>query len=183
MPGTRTLKTAAGAILIAAIPTAPVLGQAASGSDAIETSPIVAKLETCTTLTDDAERLACFDREVGALVGATSTGEVKVVDAEAIKEARRGLFGFRLPKIGLFGEGDEEEIEILQSTVTRVRQVAPNEWHFWIAEGDAQWRIKNGRMGFRPPEVNDEVEFKPASMGTYWIKINGRTGVRGERIG
>lgn len=181
MSGTRTLRIAVGALAIAAA--APAIAQSAPGAEAIESSPILGKLENCITISDDAERLACFDREVGVLVGATTTGEVKVIDAESIKQARRGLFGFRLPKIGLFGGGDEEEVKILESTVTKVRQVAPNEWHFWIAEGNALWRIKNSKMGFRPPEVNDEVEFKPASMGTYWIRIDGRTGVRGERIG
>ena len=36
---------------------------------------------------------------------------------------------------------------------------------------------------FRAPKVGDEVEFKPATMGTYWIRLNGRKGARGNRIG
>jgi hypothetical protein len=152
-------------------------------SSKIKSSPLIGKLETCTTITEDDERLACFDREVGALVGATNEGQIKVVQAEDIVQARRSLFGFSLPKLGLFGNGDKEKIRRLESSITRVQRVSANEWHFWIADGDAQWRIKNMEIGFQPPASGDKVEFKPASMGTYWIRINGRTGVRGTRIG
>ncbi len=72
---------------------------------AIGNSPLIGKLETCTAIVDNIERLACFDREVGALVGAANEGDVKVVQTEDITQARRRLFGFSLPKVGLFGDG------------------------------------------------------------------------------
>lgn len=149
----------------------------------VSTSPIIGKLENCTAITDNDQRLACFDREVGALVGASNEGDVKVVEAQDITQARRRLFGFSLPKVGLFGDSDEKEVSILQSTITKVRQVSAKEWHFWIEEGDAKWRMKSTSVRFRAPEVGDTVEFKPASMNTYWIRVNGRKGVRGNRIG
>ncbi|MDY7098404.1 MAG: hypothetical protein SXU28_09735, partial [Pseudomonadota bacterium] len=86
-------------------------------------------------------------------------------------------------KIALFGGGDEEEIKTLTSTITRVRHVGGKEYVFWIEDGNAQWRMKGRTVRFRAPKVGDSVEFKPASMGTYWIRVNGRKGVRGSRIG
>ena len=158
----------------------------AEATEKLTNSPLVSKLESCTTITDDAERLACFDREVGALVGAASEGAVKVVDKEEITEARRKLFGYSVPDAGIFKADSKEEEEAsrrLTSTITTVRQVAPKEWYIWIEEGNAQWRLRNDSIRFRPPEVGDAVEFEPATMGTYWIKVNGRKGVRGNRIG
>lgn len=149
----------------------------------IQNSPLIGKLETCTAITDNADRLACFDREVGALVGATNEGEVKVVQTEDIAQARRRLFGFSLPNIGLFGDASEDEITLLQSTITKVQQVGPKEWHIWIEEGNAQWQMKGTSIRTRAPKVGDPVEFKPATMGTYWIRVDGRNGVRGNRIG
>ena len=157
-------------------PKAPVIGN----------SPIIGKLETCTSITDDAERLACFDREVGALVGATSQGEVKVVETEEISEVRKKLYGYSIPDVGIFAsetKDEKEEARRLVSTITKVRQVSSKEWHFWIEEGNAKWRIKSTSVRFRAPKVGDEVEFKPATMGTYWIRVDGRKGVRGNRIG
>ena len=37
--------------------------------------------------------------------------ESVVVDKAEIREARRGLFGFKLPKIRLFGGGDDDDDE------------------------------------------------------------------------
>lgn len=152
----------------------------------LETSPVIGKLESCTAITDDTERLACFDREVGALVGATNDGELRVVETEEITEARKKLFGYSIPDVGIFEAATEEEkkeSKRLVSKVTKVRQVSSSEWHFWIEEGNAKWRIKSTSIRFRAPKVGDEVEFKPATMGTYWIRVNGRKGVRGNRIG
>lgn len=158
----------------------------AQDKDDIASSPLVDKLATCTAITDDVERLACFDREVGAFVGAANEGDVKVVEKEEITKARRKLFGYSVPDAGIFKADSKEEEEAnrsLTSTITKVRQVSSKEWHIWIEEGDARWRMKNNSIRFRAPQVGDTVEFKPATMGTYWIRVNGRKGVRGDRIG
>ncbi|MDJ0979844.1 MAG: hypothetical protein QNI87_15065 [Erythrobacter sp.] len=161
-------------------------GAQEADSGGISNSPIVGKLESCLSITEDAERLACFDREVGALVGASNEGEVTVVETEEIAEARKKLFGYNVPDVGIFAAQSEEAKEDsnrLTSTVTKVRKVSSKEWHFWIEEGNAKWRIKTNSIRFRAPKVGDTVEFKPATMGTYWIRVNGRKGVRGNRIG
>lgn len=179
--------SAAALLACSAVPAAPLAAQntaqAKQKAGEMSTSPLVSKLETCTTIKDDSARLACFDREVRALVGATNEGEVKVVQTEEIEKARKRLFGFSLPKVGLFGVDKDEEVKNLTSTITKVRKVGRNEWHFWIEEGNAKWRFKNNSIRARAPKVGQSVEFKPASMGTFWIRIDGRKGVRGNRIG
>lgn len=165
-----------------------LLGVSASAQDKddLASSPLVDKLATCTAITDDAQRLACFDREVAVFVGAANDGEVKVVEKGEINKARKKLFGYSLPDAGIFKADSKEEKEAnkrLTSTITKVRQVSSKEWHIWIEEGDARWRLKNNSIRFRAPKVGDTVEFRPATMGTYWIRVNGRKGVRGDRIG
>ena len=184
---TRPLASLLGIIVVGVSLSATALAQEADKKGAqVSNTPLIGKLETCTAITDDAERLACFDREVGALGGATADGAVRVVETDDIKKARKKLFGYSLPNVGLFasdGEEDEEASKRLTSTVTKVRQVSSKEWHFWIKEGNAKWRVKSTSVRFRAPKVGDEVEFKPATMGTYWIRLNGRKGARGNRIG
>jgi len=173
--------------LVLALAATPVCGQDKGGSEPpLPASPLIGKLDACTSIADNTERLACFDREVSALVGASSEGAVRVVEQKDITQARKKLFGYSVPDAGIFAARTDEEREdakTLVSTITRVRKINSREYQFWIEEGDAMWRMKGTTMRFRAPKVGDEVEFAPASMGTYWIRVNGRKGVRGNRIG
>ncbi|MEL7198942.1 MAG: hypothetical protein AAGL10_11570 [Pseudomonadota bacterium] len=178
------LAIAAGAVSLAT-PSVFAQDNRSDGSQ-LSNSPLVGQLRGCTQISNDAQRLACFDREVGAFVGATTKGDVKVVEAEQITDARKKLYGYSIPDAGVFEaatDEDKEKNKRLTSTITRVRKVGRNEWHFWIEEGNAKWRFKNNSIRVRAPEVGQTVEFRPASMGTYWIRIEGRKGVRGNRIG
>ena len=42
--------------------------------------------------------------------------------------------------------------------------------------------MSNVPMRLRPPRVGDEVVFKKAALGSYFIRIAGQTGVKGRRI-
>lgn len=159
---------------------------ASQSEDDFANSALIGKIAECTKITDTAARLACFDREAGALVSAANSGEIKIVEQDSIRKARRELFGYTVPNAGLFktdGRDDTKESRRLSSTITKVRRVSSIEWHIWIEEGNARWRLKSDAAGFREPKVGEPVEFKPAAMGTFWVKVNGRTRVRGKRIG
>lgn len=166
-----------------------LLGLAATGAAAQSSTPdmsnsvLIESLEQCRAIADDSARLQCFDREVGALVTATNEGEVRVVDSNDLKKARRGLFGFSLPKLGIFGGNNgDENLEALTSTVTRVQPLGNSEWYFWIEEGDAKWQIKRDPARNFAPKVGDAVELEKASLGTYWVRLNGRRAMRGVRV-
>lgn len=145
------------------------------------TSPLLETLAQCRSIDDDGARLQCFDREVGALVTASNEGEVRIVGAEEVKQTRRGLFGFALPKLTIFS-GDDEELATLTSTVTRVQSLGNSEWYFWIEDGDAKWQIKRDQARNFAPKVGDTVELEKASLGTYWVRVNGRRAMRGIRV-
>ncbi|MXO56371.1 hypothetical protein GRI36_05700 [Altererythrobacter gangjinensis] len=143
----------------------------------------VEALKTCQSIADDTERLNCYDAAVGRVVTASDQGEVQIVDAEAIEQNRRRLFGFSLPKIGLFGgAGAEETDQLLESVITGVRASGRNTLFITIAEGDAVWRITGASALTMRTKVGDPVVFKEAAMGSYFIRINGRTGVKGRRV-
>lgn len=143
----------------------------------------LAALKSCQAMTDDASRLQCFDRAVRTVLAATEAGDLRLIDREAMRDTRRRLFGFSLPRIGLFGGGQgDEEMEVLESTITSVRFQRSDAFTFKIAEGDATWQVTNAPARLRRPEVGDKVEFKKASMGSYFIRIDGQIGVKGQRI-
>jgi hypothetical protein len=159
--------------------------QAISGETAeagAQDGDVLASLRQCRAITDDAARLACYDLSVGKVVEATDAGDVQIVKKEEVEQTRRGLFGFSLPKIGLFSSNDENgEITELASEITRVRNYGRSGYLLTIAEGSV-WRITSAPSRLRRPRVGDAVVLKKASLGSFFIRIAGQTGVKGRRI-
>ncbi len=168
---------AAAALVLTATPAVAQAEVKIDDSDQLEA------LRSCKDIAEDAARLACYDSAAGKLTEAVDSGEVQVVDKEDVKEARRGLFGFSLPKIKLFGsDGDDgEQLEKLESTITSVSRTRGG-YVFQIKDGNATWQIKNAPMRLRTPKAGDTVVFKKASFNTYFIRIDGQIGVKGTRI-
>lgn len=142
----------------------------------------IADLKTCRQVAEASDRLACFDRTVGAMVAATESGEVRIVDREAVRETRRSLFGFTMPKGGVFGgDEDADDASMLESTITDVRRLRGDTYVITISEG-SKWQMSNVPMRLRPPRAGDAVTLKRAALGSYFIRIAGQTGVKGRRI-
>lgn len=145
----------------------------------------VVGLKTCQAVADDAARLACYDNAVGRVVAASDEGEVRIIDSAEVTETKRGLFGFSLPRIALFEGKDgkaDEPLELLQSTITRVQTQGRNTVFLTIADGNAVWRISGASRAAMRTEVGDSVEFKKAALGSYFIRIDRRTGEKGRRV-
>lgn len=140
------------------------------------------ELKACQVIADDGERLACFDKAVGTVVAATETGELQVIDREDAKNTRRKLFGFSLPDLGIFGsDDDEEKDELFETTITSSQRITSKRWRFTTAEG-AVWELLDVPRRQRAIKPGDTAIFKPASMGTYFVRIKGQIGIRGRRI-
>lgn len=174
------------AILLASI-SAPLCAQNQS-KDAVNSAEYIDELKSCQQIASDAERLTCFDVAVSSMVTASEAGEVQIVDKQDVEATRRSLFGFSLPDIGIFGGGDEddsdaaqEKRDLLETTITSVHYSKPNEIFFVTQEG-ATWRISDAPRRLRTVKAGQPVVFKRAAMGSFFIRINGQTGVKGRRI-
>lgn len=162
----------------------PVQGQEGSAS----ASQRLEALKQCRAESDAAARLACYDRETQIFLAAADSGELRVIDKAQVESTRRGLFGFTLPRINIFGGGKDkddnaEEMLTLESTITNVRQVDSETYLFRIAEGNALWEISNAPSRFIAPKVGDTVVFQRAAFGSYFIRVNKQIGVKGKRVG
>jgi uncharacterized protein YigA (DUF484 family) len=149
----------------------------------IETPEIMAKLFDCREIADATDRLACFDREVGTVYEAQASKELVIADREQIKETKKGLFGFTLPKIGIFGGGedDEDEVSSVTMAIASQRQMANGRYIFTMEDG-ARWMQTDNTTVLREPQSGDEVEIKKASMGSYMAKIKGSRAFRVRRV-
>ncbi|MBU7580080.1 MAG: hypothetical protein KAF27_06365 [Porphyrobacter sp.] len=173
--------------LIAAAGVLAALAAAPAAADDKPESAYIKSLRDCQTKTDPAQRLACYDSAVAAMVAASNEGEVRVVDREEVRQTRRKLFGFALPDLGIFGsKGDtpdaEEEAEIttLKTTITGVRAV--NGKYIVITEEGAQWQIDEMPARLMKPKVGQPLEIKAGALGSYFLRINGQGGVKGRRV-
>ena len=134
----------------------------------------------CRTITDNAERLACFDRSVGTLATAQANKEVYVADKEAMREARKGLFGFNLPNMKIFSDDDmEKDVNSIESTITAA--VAGQKGYIFTLKDGARWMQTDGAY-IDKPKIGASIRIKRASFGSYFGEINKGPGVRVERL-
>lgn len=171
----KALCTAGAAGLIALAAPCPAAAQEAD---------YLAQLKACRSITDEAERLACYDAKVGAIVSASDAGDVKVVSREEVRKTRRQLFGITMPDIAILkGDGKDEEVasDLFETTIASGRQTGQSSWRFTTAEG-AVWEVNNLPRKLAPINPGDKVVFKKATLGYYFIRINGQIGVKGRRV-
>ena len=146
----------------------------------------VDNLYVCRTINDPALRLECFDREVAQLQIAQANSEVTIIDSDDIREARRGLFGFSLPKLRLFGgekDGEEEVARIteIEEPITRFSFDRSGKAIFTIQSG-ATWGQTDSVPVLGNPAIGDIVHIEQGALGSYKAKIDGRRAIRVRRI-
>lgn len=140
-------------------------------------------LVACKAIADPAARLACFDAQVGKLEQATAAGEVVVTDRAAVRETRKGLFGFRLPSLGLFGGGedDKDEIKEILGNVASARTFGYGAWRITLEDGSVWEQTDSERLVF-DPRKGDKVKIYKAALGTYRMNIDGQRAIRVRRV-
>lgn len=160
---------------------------AVAQSPAVPVAKPVAALQQCRALTDAAARLACYDRAVDGLNAATASGDVVVVERTEVRKARKGLFGFTLPRIGFLtgkpnNAEDRADEAALSTTITASRSIGYGKWRFTV-EGGGQWETVEASIGFRDPLPGRKVLLEKGSLGAYYAKVDGGRRVQAKRIG
>lgn len=141
---------------------------------------VFAKVLDCRKLEDPAARLSCFDTSVAALETANEQKAVVVMSEETVQETRRGLFGLTLPRLGLFGDSDEDEgLKELTTTITSVRG-GDGAWVLTLADG-AMWQQTDGSY-LRTPKPGQSITIRKAALGSYMAKVAGGIGFKVKRV-
>ena len=172
-----------GLLIIGAVagPTSPTMAK----NRPVPQSPLVQAIDHCRQISDPGQRLACYDAAAGALVSATTTGQVSIVDQNEVRKVRHSLFGFALPKVPFFtGDTTANEAQNqLESTITSVRQLANGYFRIVIADNNAVWQTTDSSISFDPPQLGQKITIIKGALGSYFLRINGQVGVRGIRVG
>lgn len=148
-------------------------------------SPLVGALQACQAIAEDQRRLACFDRASAALVSATASGDVSVIDRAQMRTARRSLFGFSMPKLPFFsGDRSADDVpDVIETTIKSAREIGYGKYRLVIAEGDAEWETTESIGDLREPRSGQKIQIKRGALGSYMLKIAGQRGVKGRRVG
>lgn len=167
----------------------PVLACMASGGLAAETEkrsddsrpPVFEALINCRAVVEPVERLACFDAKVAAIDAAEKNDELILADKQSMQEARRGLFGFSLPKLKMFGNANGEGEGELVAKIASVYRGNMGKWTIVLDDG-ARWVQIDTQELSRQPKAGMEVKIRPAAMGSYFANIDGRRAIRMKRV-
>jgi len=154
--------------------------QAKSGSDGVAGRPeLLNRLVDCRSLADATARLACYDTQVGAIDLAEKKQDLVVMDRAQVRETRKSLFGFTLPKFSLGGRklDEHDDIAEINSTVASARQTA-NGWIVTLADGGI-WESNELNT---QPRVGEKVHIRKASFGSYLGSIDSGRGASFRRL-
>ncbi|MDQ8756476.1 hypothetical protein RCO27_09560 [Sphingosinicella sp. LHD-64] len=137
----------------------------------------------CRALQSSEERLACYDREVGAFEAAESSNQLVVMDREQVRRTRRTLFGLALPDLGVFGDNNQDPQEAVAEIQTTIRSAAQNPLGKWIIvlEDGARWIQTDVRELAREPRGGMPIRIRRAAMGSYLANIDNQVAVRVRR--
>jgi len=146
-----------------------------------ELPPVFEAVVNCWALASDSERLACYDSSVAALAAAREKEDIVVADRATIRETKKGLFGFTLPKLKLFGgaERDSDDVKEIDSTITAVRDTADGLAIFTLADG-ARWKQTDGGATFAKPGIG--IRIKRGTLGSYLASIDKGAFIRVVRL-
>ena len=143
--------------------------------------PQVNALLACRSIADGAERLACYDKNAATIGEAVAKRELVVFDRESVKKTKRGLFGFSIPNLGIFGDDDAEvEIKQIEGAIVSFGHNADGGYVFRLADGSRWTQIDSKPVAF-PPQNGDKVVVKKGTLGSYFLSFAKQPGVKVKR--
>ncbi len=163
-----------------------ILPAAAFAAEPAPVAKQVTALQACRTKTDSAERLACYDKAVNVLTAATASQDVVIVERSEVRKARKGLFGFSLPRIGFLAGRDgnaEDEADVArqETKIVSSRSIGYGKWRFTVENG-AVWETVEVNMGFDDPLPGRMVLLEKGSLGSYFAKVGKGRRVQTKRV-
>lgn len=155
----------------------------AAGKPPPSSARIPAKLSTmlaCQNVVDSAARLSCYDEASRAVTQALSRHDLLIVDRDAVRSAKRSLFGFSVPDFGVFG-GDQEEVKQLEGVLAFASRNRDGGYVIGLQDG-SQWSQIDDRPLALEPRRGDQIVVHRAALGSYMLNVGRMPGIRVKRV-
>ncbi|MGH1422437.1 MAG: hypothetical protein ACRBEQ_11525 [Hyphomonas sp.] len=147
-----------------------------SAAETINTDAIFA----CTTLADDAERLACFDQNVSKFKAAEDAGDVQTFTKEDVARERKRNFGFAVPSFNFGKDVNEDDgLEKLVVNVVSIDQDPYKKVTITLENGQIWKQTDSRRISTRNVET---AEIRKAALGSFKIKLDGGSAFKAKRV-
>ena len=168
---------------------APTLAHAAGKVSEKKRAAVLQAIVDCRPMTDTAARLECYDAAAAKLDQAEASGQVVVVDKEQVHQVRREIFGLQLPSLDVFSLGGGkgaaaiDKADDVENVVEKVKQaelLKSGKWSVEMESG-AVWRQIDTNEITRDPHPGSKAEIRKASLGSFFMKIDGQPAVRAHR--
>lgn len=175
--------SAVGVCAIAAVALMSTPGALAKGKPKEGPPPAqVTQLLDCRAIADSAQRLACYDKAAATIGDAVAKRDLVVFDRESVKKTKRGLFGFSIPNLGIFGDDDDAvEIKQIDGEIVSTAMNADGGYIFRLADG-SRWSQMDGKPIALAPQSGDKVVVKKGALGSYFLSVAKQPGVKVKRI-
>jgi hypothetical protein len=148
-------------------------------------SDLLNAVTACRGIGDATQRLTCYDEAATRLTQAVGRNDVVVLDREDIRQTRRSLFGFHLPRLPIFGGGAREVQETpdeITATVSAASNIGYDKYRIRLEDG-AVWQTTESSPSITPPHAGSSVVIRRGAMGNYFMRIDGQRGLRAMRTG
>ncbi|THD81732.1 MAG: hypothetical protein E7812_02635 [Phenylobacterium sp.] len=134
----------------------------------------------CRSVTDNTQRLACYDAAASRMGEAEAKGDIVVIDKAQAREAHREAFGLSLPSLDFISRAlNSGEMDQLQGVVKSARADAYGHWTVVLEDG-AVWRQIAGELN-RDPHAGSKVVINKAALGSFKMSVDGQANIKVHR--
>lgn len=141
----------------------------------------------CSSISSDAERLACYDEAVSRFRDAETSGEVTTIRRSDLVKLNRDSFGLSLPSIPRnilprFGNGDSSELDVIVEPVEKVERLRYDNLRIVLENGQIWEQTDSKQININKRQGVESAEIKRAALGSFKMQLDGGRSFRAKRI-
>jgi hypothetical protein len=134
--------------------------------------PSYSDVLACRSIADPKARLACFDKTVGTLAAAETSGDVVVINRAKVEEVKRQAFG--LPNLDALKAFEihtkAKPIERISFVIANAHQTAGGRWMVTSADGQVWTQVDSADVYPEPAAGRSAVVYR-GMIGSFFLKV------------
>lgn len=148
---------------------------AAKDKDTPDASPplVFQAVLDCKNVVDAGERLACYDRTVGAMATAREARDLVIADRATIQAKQQDSFGLKDKPVAA------DDRVALTAQIASVNFEPGNGTAVIVLDSGQVWRTTSNGTLIDRLRAGQQVQITPSGLFGYRLKIEGRTGFQG----